>query len=94
MQAGVRAHGVPPDLRRLLRRLGVRGRDLAPVRAALLGGLPGGPALIEPLADPSRTRTLRAISTGLAGFARSARRRPLERVRGKPKRYTPRRRAS
>jgi hypothetical protein len=90
MQAGVRAHGVPPELRRPLRRLGVRGHDLAPVRAALLAGVPGGPALIEPLADPSRTRTLKAISTGLARFSKSARRRPLERVHGKPKRYTPR----
>jgi hypothetical protein len=90
LQAEVRLSGVPPALRNQLRRLGIRGRDLAPVRAALLAGSSGGPTLIEPLADPARTRNLQAIATELARYSKSARRAPISRTRGKPKRFRPR----
>ena len=86
LQAEVRVSGIPPALRDRLRRLGVRGEDLAPVRAGLLAGSPGGAALIEPLADPARTRNLKAIATELARYAKSARRAPISRTRGLPKR--------
>ena len=91
LQAEVRVAGVPPALRNHLRRLGIRGGDLAPVRAALLAGSGGGPALIEPLADPARTRNLQSIATELARYSKSARRTPISRTRGLPRRYTPRR---
>jgi hypothetical protein len=90
LQAEVRLSGVPPALRNQLRRLGVRGSDLAPVRAALLAGSSGGPALIGPLADPARTRNLQAITAELARYSKSARRSPISRTRGKPKRFRPR----
>jgi hypothetical protein len=90
LQAEVRAGGVPADLRDQLRRLGIRGADLKPVRAALLAGSTGGPALIAPLADAARTRNLRSMATELARFSRSARRAPISRSRGLPNRYRPR----
>lgn len=90
LQADVRARGVPADLRDRLHRLGVRSDDLARVRAALLVGSTGGPALIGPLADPARTRNLKSIAAELARFSRSARRAPISRSRGLPKRYRPR----
>jgi hypothetical protein len=90
LQAEVRVSGVPPALRDQLRRLGIRGKDLAPVRAALLASSNGGPTLIEPLADPARTRNLQAIRTELARYSKSARRSPISRTRGKPKRFRPR----
>ncbi len=86
MQAGVRANGVPADLSGQLRRLGVRGKDLAPVKAALLAAASGGPALIEPLADSARTNNLKAMATSLAKFSRSARRKPIVAKRPRPKR--------
>jgi hypothetical protein len=91
LQGEVRVSGVPPALRDRLRRLGVRGSDLAPVRAALLASSSGGgPALIEPLADPARTRNLQSIAAELARFSKSARRSPISRSRGLPKRFRPR----
>jgi hypothetical protein len=90
LQAEVRVSGVPQALRDQLRRLGIRGKDLAPVRAGLLASSNGGPTLIEPLADPARTRNLLAITTELARYSKSARRSPIQRTRGKPKRFRPR----
>ena len=94
LQAAVRSGGVPADLRGALARLGIRGADLQPVRAALLIGSTGGPALIAPLADPARTKNLQAIATELARFARDARRTPVSRSRGGAKSYRPRATAS
>jgi hypothetical protein len=56
----------------------------------LLASSNGGPTLIEPLADPARTRNLQAIRTELARYSKSARRSPISRTRGKPKRFRPR----
>jgi hypothetical protein len=61
------------------------------VRAALLASSTGGgPALIEPLADSARTRNLQSIATELARYSKSARRSPISRSRGRPRRFRPR----
>lgn len=89
LQTEVRATGLPAELRDALRRLGVRGDQLGSVRDALLLETTGGPALIGPLTDPARTRNLKAIASELARFSKSARRRPIKRTRGMPKRVPP-----
>jgi hypothetical protein len=86
MQAAVRAGGVPASVRSALRRLGVRGGDLKPVRATLLATQAGGPVLIAPLADPARTANMKALSAELSRYARAARRAPISRSRPEPRR--------
>ena len=50
----------------------------------------GGPTLIEPLADSARTRNLEAIAAELGErHSKSARRSPISRTRGKPRRFRP-----
>jgi hypothetical protein len=89
LQADVRAHGMPADLRDLLRGLGVTGHDLVGAQDGLLVAPTGGPTLIAPLADPARTRLFRSIGAELAAFSRRARRTPILQTRGAPKRYRP-----
>lgn len=87
LQATVRSSGVPADLRDELRSLGIRGADLTRVRDAMLVTSMGGPTLIAPLADPARTKNLRALSAELAKFAKAARRRPISTSPGAPRKY-------
>jgi hypothetical protein len=89
LQVAVHAGGVPAELRAALARLGVTGAALAGVKDGLLADSPGGPALIAPLANPARTKNMRAMATELDAFARNARRRPIVRSHGQPKRYRP-----
>jgi hypothetical protein len=86
----VEGGGLPPELAALLKGLAVPAADLQRVSAALPTDAAGGPVLIAPLTDPVRTRLLKNRISLLAAFAKSARRSPLLRSRGLPKRYTPR----
>ena len=87
LQAAVHAGGVPADLKAALARLGVTGGALAGVKDGLLTDSVGGPALIAPLADPARTKNIQAMATELAAFARNAKRRPIVRSHGQPRRF-------
>ena len=87
VEAEVRAHGVPADLRAALARLGVSGGQLDGVRTALLIDSAGGPVLIVPLTDAGRTQNLKALASELAHFAGHARRNPIVRSRPQAKRY-------
>jgi hypothetical protein len=86
-QSSVQAGGIPADLAALLKRLGIQGSDLGRAKTSLLAGSAGGPALIAPLDDPARTRTLRSLAGELKKFSREAGRRPIARTRPEPRRY-------
>jgi len=93
LQEDVRTSGIPPELQGPLAQLGIKGKSLDVVRDALLENSNGGAALIGPLADATRTKRLEAIRAELARYAKQARRSPVSRVRGRPKKLrAPRRR--
>lgn len=87
LHAAVHTGGVPADLKAALARLGVTGNALSGVKDGLLVDSTGGPVLIAPLADPARTKNIQAMATELTAFAQRARRQPIERSHGEPKRY-------
>ncbi len=85
LQSSVRSGGMPSALAALLAGVGIKGHDLARVRAWMLqksidGAYLGGPVLVEPLSDAAQTRSDRHVITELQAYARHARRHPL--VRG------------
>jgi hypothetical protein len=87
LQAAVKASGIPADLTGLLRGLGMTGDDLKRARQAFAALTPsGGPALIVPLSDPGRNRTITQLAGELAKYARSTRRSPIRRSRVEPMR--------
>ncbi len=88
LQADVRKHGVPTDLRAQLARLGVKGSaDLARIKKGLLDDVHtvdsmAGGVLIAPLTDSASSSALQTITTNLATYATKARSHPIARGHG------------
>lgn len=78
----MRSSGIPASLRTPMGKLGVGSADLKRLRTGVLGQSETravGPALIAPLKDPDRAKSLKSLISELSKFSTRARKHPIAR---------------